>query len=104
MATKQRIKLAAAGAQPYGLFATSGPAQVVVADTKPGTVGWADKLKGWYKGLIAAVGAILVLLNNIGPFADLLGGDVSQWVTVAISALTAAGVFLRENEHWVDAL
>lgn len=62
------------------------------------------QLKAYYKGIIAAVGSILIVLNTIGPFADFLGSDVKHWVVTGIAALTALGVFLKANEVYVDKL
>lgn len=78
------------------------PPKVKVLTTASGTLTWLDKAKGYYKGLIALVGAVLVILNQLTPVFDFLPGQLKQYFTVAVSVLTAVSAFLVANQHWVD--
>lgn len=48
----------------------------------------------YWKSIIAAVGLALTLLTSLEP---VWGDNVPSWVPVAISVLTAAGVYLKAN-------
>lgn len=111
MTTKQRIAVAPRNGpqvtvqQPGAAFADPAPnPPVVVVATKAGTVTTLDKIKGYYKGLIAAVGSILVIINEVTPLLNFLPGQDKQYVNLVIGFITTAAVFLKDNEHWVDAL
>jgi hypothetical protein len=79
-------------------------AELVVTEAKPGTVSFGDKVKKYYKGLIALVGALLVLVNQVTPLTNFLGEDTQNLVSVVIVFLTAVATFLKSNEQWVDKL
>lgn len=68
---------------------------------KDGDVTWVDKVKGYYKALIALVGAVLV---GVTQLSGAVPAEAEPWVTVAISTLTVIGVILRANEQWVNDL
>lgn len=75
---------------------------VEVVKTTEGPVSLRQKITGYYKGLIATVGAILTLLATIGPLSHFLPADQQHWLAIAIAVLTGVATFLKENEHWVD--
>lgn len=77
---------------------------VEVVKTIPGVVGVVDKVKGYYKSAIAALGTLLILLNTLTPTFAFLGGDFQHWFTIAVALVTTVSVFLKSNEHWVDQL
>lgn len=49
----------------------------------------------YWKGIVAALGLVLVAVQ-----AALTDGNISsaEWVTIAITAVTAVGVFLKANK------
>lgn len=102
MTTKRRVKIE----QNANIHTVAGaaPAPVKVVAEAAGPVTFLDRVKGYYKALIALVGAILVIANELTPVLNFLPGLDKQYVTIAISAVTAFGVFLRDNEHWLDDL
>lgn len=105
MATKKRLAVKPNKAQTAETIAAVGPGTPVkVVNAKTGPVGFLDKAKGYYKGLIAAVGAILVIVNELTPLLNFLPGQDKQYVTLVIGVLTTAATFLKSNEHWVDDL
>ena len=57
------------------------------------------KLKAYYKWLVSAVGAVLIVLNEVLP---VLNGDVKNYVTIGIAVLTSLSVFLVKNEPVVE--
>ena len=75
--------------------------ELEVVKTKEGSVTWVDKAKGYYKALIALVGALLV---GVTQMSGAVPAEAEPWVTVAIAVLTEVGVVLRANETWVNAL
>lgn len=75
--------------------------ELEVKATKEGSVTWLDKAKGYYKALIALVGALLIGATQL---SGAVPAEIEPWVTVAISAFTTLGVVLRANEVWVNAL
>lgn len=79
----------------------SSPPGVQVLATREGSVTWIDKAKAYYKALIALIGALLV---GVTQLSGVVPAEAEPWVTVAVSVLTAAGVVLRANETWVNAL
>lgn len=81
-----------------------GPAapKVQVLNTTGGPLTLLDKLKGYYKGLITAVGAVLVIANELTPVFNFLPGQDKAYITAAIAALTTVSAFLVANQHWVD--
>lgn len=85
---------------------TVGPpvAKTVVVNQANGTVGLGDKVKGYYKGLITAVGAILVVLTQLSAFVGFIPGPVAGYVSTGIVILTAVSTFLKSNEVWVQKL
>lgn len=84
--------------------ATAPAAPVKIVSEKVGVVSFLDKAKGYYKGLITALGAILVIVNELTPLFDFLPGQDKQYITAGIAFLTTVAVFLKNNEHWVDDL
>jgi hypothetical protein len=91
MAGKQRVAL------------TNEGERVVVA-VKEGAVTWRDQAKKWYKGGIAAVGALLIILTQLEVFSGLLGEQGKTVFTVAVAVLTSVSVFLKSNERWIEKL
>lgn len=87
--TKQRMELI-------------GGAPVVVA-VKAGPVTWRDQLKKYWHLAITLIGIALVALNEFSPLTNQFSPEARNGITLGISILTAVGVFLKNNEHWVDA-
>ncbi len=79
----------------------AGDRATVVA-IKAGNVTIIDKLKKYYKAIIALVGGIVLLLNQITPMTAMLGASTQHAISVALVFLTSLLVFLKSNEHWVD--
>jgi hypothetical protein len=75
-----------------------------VVKSVPGPVTFFDKVKKYYKFIIAAVGALLIVLNEATPMFNMLGGSGEKWFSAIVAVLTSVGVFLKANEHWVDSL
>lgn len=97
MTTKQRIKIPS-NVEVHGPIAP----KVQVLKTSTGLVSWIDTAKGYYKGAITAITAILVIANELTPVLNFLPGQDKQYVTVAIAAIGTVLSFLKSNEHWVD--
>jgi hypothetical protein len=91
MAEKQRVAL------------TDEGVRTVVA-VKPGEINWRDQAKRYYKGGIAAVGALLIILTQLEVFSGLLGEQGKTVFTVAVAVLTSISVFLKSNERWIEKL
>jgi hypothetical protein len=89
-------------AQTLAAVGAGTPVTVVAAST--GAVTFLDKAKGYYKALITAVGAILVILNEVTPLTDFLPENQRHYVSVGVVAITTLANFLKSNEHWVDDL
>jgi len=87
---KQQVEVA----QPSG--------DVTVVNTKPGEVGFVDKLKAYYHTIITVIGALLLLINEFTPLTDSLGSDVQKYINIAVVFLTALLNFLKSNEVWVN--
>lgn len=105
MATKQRLQIKSNDVQTAKTLAVVGPGTPVkVVDEKVGAVTFLDKAKGYYKGLIALVGSLLIVLNQVSPLLNFIPGNGKEYVSYAIGLLTVAGAFLKENQHWVDDL
>lgn len=77
---------------------------VKLGDPISGSVTFLDKAKGYYKGLIAALTALLVIVNEVTPVLNFLPGQDKQYVTAAIAVVGVALTFLKDNEHFVDDL
>lgn len=75
-----------------------------VIDSKNGPVTFFDKVKKYYKFLIAAVGALLIVLNEATPLFNTLGGSGEKWFTGIVAVVASIGVLLKSNERWVNAL
>ena len=75
---------------------------VTVVQTKPGAVGVGDKLKAYWHTIITVIGGVLVILNELTPVTNELGGDVQHIVTVVIILLTAVVNASKSNEVWVN--
>jgi predicted benzoate:H+ symporter BenE len=97
MTTKQRIAVPK-NTDVHGPVAP----QVQVLTTTTGLVGVLDTLKGYYKGAITAITALLVIVNELTPVLNFLPGQDKQYVTAAIAFVGAVLTFLKDNEHWVD--
>ena len=81
-----------------------GPAapKVQVLDTSTGVVSWVDKAKGYYKGIITAITAVLVIANQLTPIFDFLPVQDKGYITAGIAIIGTVVTFLKANEHWVD--
>lgn len=82
-------------------------AKAVVDEVREGAVTSADKLKFYYKWLISAVSVVLaILVENQDLVSSLFGAssEANGWVAAAILVIGNAGVFLKENEKWVNKL
>ena len=103
MPTKQRVALVSAPALPalYDGPDPSPEVQKKVLEVKEGSVTWLDNLKGYYKALIALVGALLI---GVTQLSGVVPAEAEPWVTTTISVLTTIGVLLRANETWVNSL
>lgn len=95
--SKKRVEVVAPTAHVATFTGAGAAAAVKVVDEKPGPLSLLDKLKAYYKFLLAAVGAIVVIVNELTP---VLGH--AHWFTVAASLVTAVSVALKSNEHWVE--
>jgi hypothetical protein len=91
MAGKERVAL------------TNEGERAIIA-VKPGEINWRDKAKRFYKGGIAAVGALLIILTQLEVFSGLLGEQGKTVFTVAVAILTSISVFLKSNERWIEKL
>ena len=76
---------------------TSMPAKIV--DTAAGPVTWSQKLRGYYKALIALSGAVVTVAAQLAP---VIPEADKGWVTKAVVVATAIGVALKENQHWIE--
>lgn len=78
-----------------------------VIDSKPGPLTLFDRVKSYYHTLIILLAALLVLLNEVAPFAHWIpgyGAQLAGFVSVAIVLVGAVVTFLKSNEHWVQSL
>lgn len=80
-----------------------GGGVVNVMEEKIGKVNLVDKFKGYYKGAIAFVGMLLIVLEASTPIFSSFQIDQSKIVAL-IAALTTVGVLLKKNQTWVDSL
>lgn len=78
------------------------PVEIVASTAAPVTL--VQKLKGYYKGLIALIGSLLIVVNQVTPILHFLPAEDVKYVNLVIGILTVAGTFLKENEHWVDSI
>lgn len=101
MATKQRIALVTSVPTAPTLYGRHAAVEKQVLAVKEGSVTWVDKAKGYYKGLIAIVGVLLIAATQL---VGTLPPEVERGLTILISVLTTVGIILRANETWVDAL
>lgn len=97
MTTKQRIAVPP-NAEVHGPLAP----KVMVLKSEPGAITLLDRLKGYYKGLIAVITAVLVIANELTPVLNFLPGQDKQYVTIAIAVVGSVLTFLKDNEHWID--
>lgn len=72
----------------------------VVTSVKTGPLTFWDKFKKYYKGAIAVVGFVLVLLVQLQGIVP--EGTSKDWITTAIAGATALAVLLKQNEHWFE--
>lgn len=100
MATKHRvaIKVVAPPANAAG-FSPNPKAQALVDKSVPGTVTFLDKLKAYWKAIIAFIGVVLLAVNQLSPFLPV---DWQHPAAVIIAVLTAVLTFAKSNETWVD--
>lgn len=75
---------------------------VTVVNEKPGTVSTFDKIKQYYKFLVAFIGALIAILTETLPLG--LSADVQNWIAGVVGILTSFVVFLKSNEQWVEKL
>ena len=73
----------------------------VVVAVKQGSVTWRDNLKKYWHLAIVIIGMVLLAISEFSPL--ITDPTMKSYVAVVISVLTAAGVFLKNNEHWVDS-
>jgi hypothetical protein len=73
----------------------------VVVDVKPGPVTWQDNIKKYWHLAITMVGMVLVGVTEFSPL--ITDPTLKSYVAVGITGLTALGVFLKNNENWVDS-
>lgn len=99
---KQKIEIVPV--DPVTAEKTGVAAEAVVVKEKPGEVNIFDKAKGYYHTVVTVVGAILLLLNQLTPVAELVGGDVQKWISGIIIFITALLNFLKSNEQWVNKI
>jgi len=60
-------------------------------------------IRKYYKTVVAAVGALLVLLNEVTPVLDFIPDGTAKHVfNVAVTIVTAVSVFLVKNEPLVE--
>lgn len=99
MTTKRRISLPP-NVEVHNL--TVAP-HVKLGDAEAGAVTWLDKAKGYYKGIIAGLTAVLVVINEVTPVLNfIVPTQDKQYVTVAIAVIGGVLTFLKDNEHYVD--
>lgn len=104
-AIKKRLEVKPNERQNEQTIGVVGPATPVAeVQVKQGPVTFLDRLKKYYKGLIALIGFVLILLNQLTPLFDFLPAQDRPYVTAVIGALTVLGTFLKGNENWVDNL
>jgi hypothetical protein len=60
------------------------------------------KVKPMYKAVVAAVAALVVLLNELTPLGDFLPEPYRHYFTVAVTVVGAVSVFLVKNEPIVE--
>lgn len=77
---------------------------VEVISQTDGAVTWFQKIKLYYKGIVAFIGTVLVLLTSpeIGFLGHLLPSGQQHYLTIGIGVLTVLLTFLKENQHWFD--
>lgn len=69
-----------------------------------GPVTSVQKIQGYYKSLVAFVGALLVLLNQVTPVTSFLPAVAQHWFSVIVAGVTAVSILLIKNQNWVDDL
>lgn len=100
LTTKRRITLPTNSQVHDGAVAP----KALVLQAVPGPVTVLDKAKGYYKGIIAALGSLVIIINEVTPLFNFLPGQDKHYVTVAVAVVTGVLTFLKSNEHWVDDL
>lgn len=80
-------------------FSPNPPAQAVIDKVVPGNVTVLDKLKGYWKAIIAFIGVALLVINQVAP---VLPVDWQHPAALVIAVLTAVLTFAKSNETWVD--
>jgi len=55
-----------------------------------------DKVAEYWKAIVAVVGAVIVVVQTA-----LTDGEITnaEWVTIAVTVLTAVGVYLKANRQ-----
>jgi nicotinamide riboside transporter PnuC len=84
--------------------ATAKAVKVKVTKETEGPVTWAQKAKGYYKGIIALITGLLVVLNELTPVMNSLPGQDKQYLATVIVIVGTSLTILKSNEHWVDEL
>ena len=104
MTIKKRIAIKPNEAVDASVIKAGANLPVMIVGTGNGAVSTLDKLKGYYKGIIAVITAALVIANELTPVLNFLPGQDKQYVTAAIAAAGGLLAFFKDNEHWVDDL
>lgn len=73
---------------------------LTVVNEKPGEVTTFDKIKKYYKFIIAFIGFLTAFLTEILPLG--FSPDVKNGIAGAIGFLTSIGVFMKSNEQWIN--
>jgi peptidoglycan/LPS O-acetylase OafA/YrhL len=77
---------------------------VKVMKSTDGAVTTRQKIAGYYKAVVALVGALLTIVSQIQDLTPFLPSDAAtrHWIGFAFVALTTAATALKENQHWVE--
>lgn len=78
--------------------------KVKVTKETEGPVTTLQKVKGYYKAVVAFVGALLLFLQQATPAFSALPADYQHPFTVVVAVVTAVSVLLVNNQTWVDSL
>ena len=82
-------------------FAGAGNVPVKVTAQTDGPVTTKQKIKGYYKSVIALVGSLAASLVAIAPMVP---DPWNKYSAGGVLVFTILGVFLKKNEDWVDSL
>lgn len=78
--------------------------KVKVTKETEGPVTFVQKVQGYYKAIVAFVGVLLLILQQVSPLQNLLPANLQHPFTVAVGTVTAISVLLTKNQTWVDSL